>query len=69
MIGLDHTWQLQHGQNIKQVDYVKGDRLCYLDDYFIMPFNPVTYRGGIVKHHETISGGLRNHPSALAVWS
>ena len=24
LIGLDHTWQLHHGENIKQVDYVKN---------------------------------------------
>ena len=40
------------------------------DEFLIMkfPITPNMY-GGIVKHHETISGGLRNHPSAVAIWS
>jgi hypothetical protein len=57
------TGQLQHGKNIKQVDY---DLLMifYYVSFFIL-YNI----GGLIKAHETISGGLRNHPSALAVWS
>jgi len=57
------TWQLKHGKNIKQVDY-DPLMIFYYVSFFIL-YNI----GGLIKSHETISGGLRNHPSALAAWS
>ena len=58
------TWQLKHGKNTTQVDYDLLMIFYYAP--FLILYNII---GGFVKSHETISGGLRNHPSALAAWS